>query len=107
MRRGISSLRADRITTAIKALALIAVPIALALVPLSTVEQGPTLCLFHNLTGHSCPGCGMTRSIVALCHGKLGASFAYNKGIIIVAPLLFLLWGKEARNAANALFSRH
>ena len=40
-------LRADRITTAIKALALIAVPIALALVQLSTVEQGPTLCLFH------------------------------------------------------------
>lgn len=105
MRRGISSLRADHTTTAIKAIALIAIPIALALVPLSAVEQGPTLCLYHNLTGHSCPGCGMTRSLVALCHGALGASFAYNKGIIIVAPLLLLLWGNELWIAAKAWIS--
>lgn len=107
MRREISSLRADRITTAIKALALVAVPIALALVPLSTVEQGPTLCLFHNLTGHNCPGCGMTRSLVALFHGDPASSFAYNRGIIIVGPLLVLLWLKEAWNIANAFFERY
>ena len=107
MLRGISSLRADQIATAIKAIALIAVPVALSLVPFSVVEHGPRLCLFHNLTGHDCPGCGMTRSLVALCYGDLASSFAYNRGIIIVGPLLFLLWGKEVANMAKSLFGPH
>lgn len=102
MRRGISSSRADPVTTAIKVMALITVPIALALVPLGLLEQGPTVCVFHNLTGHDCPGCGMTRSLVALLHGDAVLALAYNKGIIIVAPLLLLLWGKQIRVAANA-----
>lgn len=49
----------------------------------------------------------MTRSLVTLCHGDPASSFAYNRGIIIVGPLLFLLWGKEARNMANTFFGRH
>ena len=29
------------------------------------------VCLFHELTGLNCPGCGMTRALYALLHGNL------------------------------------
>src|SRR5471030_1085826 len=28
-----------------------------------------SVCLFHQLTGLNCPGCGMTRALYALLHG--------------------------------------
>ncbi|GIW96205.1 MAG: hypothetical protein KatS3mg110_4246 [Pirellulaceae bacterium] len=30
----------------------------------------PELCGYRILTGHNCPGCGLTRSIVSICHGQ-------------------------------------
>ncbi|HEV7734031.1 MAG TPA: DUF2752 domain-containing protein [Candidatus Binatia bacterium] len=34
----------------------------------------PALCPVHALTGHDCPGCGMTRSLALLAQGHVGAS---------------------------------
>ena len=34
----------------------------------STVLGLPKLCLFRNITGIACPGCGMTRSLIATGH---------------------------------------
>ena len=34
----------------------------------STVLGLPKLCLFRNITGIGCPGCGMTRSLIATAH---------------------------------------
>lgn len=34
----------------------------------STVLGLPKLCLFRNITGIACPGCGMTRSLIATAH---------------------------------------
>jgi len=34
----------------------------------STVLGLPKLCIFRNITGIACPGCGMTRSIIAAGH---------------------------------------
>jgi hypothetical protein len=34
----------------------------------------PSLCPVHALTGHDCPGCGMTRSLVLLAQGQVTAS---------------------------------
>jgi hypothetical protein len=44
-----------------------------------TVASGPVLCPFRRLTGVPCPGCGMTRSFVAVAHGDLGTAFAFNR----------------------------
>lgn len=46
-------------------------------------------CLFHQLTGLYCPGCGGTRSVISLIHGQIVASIRYNPivmyGVIIYA----------------------
>jgi hypothetical protein len=39
----------------------------------------PDTCSFKNLTGLPCPGCGLTRSIVAGLHGDFSASLSYHK----------------------------
>ena len=36
------------------------------------------VCMFHQLTGLNCPGCGGTRSLYALLHGHLQAAFKDN-----------------------------
>lgn len=38
----------------------------------------PTICPFHALTGAPCPGCGLTRAVVCLCHGRFSESLAYH-----------------------------
>ena len=39
----------------------------------------PTLCGSRVLFGVQCPGCGLTRSMVALAHGDFAASLAYHR----------------------------
>ena len=44
----------------------------------------PNVCIFLRTTGLPCPGCGLTRSIVAAAHGNLALSFSYHRlGLLI------------------------
>lgn len=45
-------------------------------------------CLFHELTGLHCPGCGATRAVHQLLHGHLLAAFRYNPLFIIALPFI-------------------
>jgi hypothetical protein len=71
-----------------------AVPVALligACIPLSLVTSGPSFCPFKLMTGLPCPGCGMTRSVVALLHGDVPASaFFHPLGVPFVLAMLAL-----------------
>lgn len=42
------------------------------------INGGGFPCLFHLITGFYCPGCGGTRAIRMLIHGKVMASFCYH-----------------------------
>src|SRR3954465_15376423 len=53
-----------------------------------TLDAGPVLCPFRRLTGLPCPGCGMSRSFVALAHGDISDAFAYNR----LRPLLMAIF---------------
>jgi hypothetical protein len=69
----------------------VATPILVGLfVPIST---GPTLCTFRNLTGYDCPGCGLTRSVVAFLHGDLVGSVRAHPLGAVVFLLFVVLWG--------------
>jgi hypothetical protein len=54
-------------------------------------------CLFHDLTGLHCPGCGGTRCAHALLHGDPAQAAAYNLLAVLGLPYLALL-------AANGLW---
>ena len=58
-------------------------------------------CVFHQMTGLWCPGCGLTRGTHELLHGHLGAALGYNVftpaalAVILAAWLgwLTMAWG--------------
>jgi hypothetical protein len=43
-------------------------------------------CLFHELTGLQCPGCGTTRALHHLLHGDNAGAFRLNAMLFVVAP---------------------
>ncbi len=47
----------------------------------------PEICLARRLWGASCPGCGLTRSMICLARGEVRESFRLNAA----GPMLFLL----------------
>ncbi len=48
----------------------------------------PPTCGMQTTFGLDCPGCGLTRSFIALAHGDLTASLAFNPGGILVFGLV-------------------
>jgi len=62
------------------------------LIPRQRIETGPTLCLISRMTGKTCPGCGMTRALHALLHGRFHDALQWNWRIAVVAPLLALAY---------------
>lgn len=48
----------------------------------------PTQGLFANC---ECPACGMTRAMSSMLHGKFKEAISYNKGILILLPLMIFI----------------
>ena len=63
----------------------------LSIIPFEIIEGGPAICVFKNLLGIECPGCGMTRAFSCIMHGDLIAAVSYNRLVIIVFPLFCLV----------------
>jgi len=49
-------------------------------------------CLFHQLTGLNCPGCGSTRALYALLHGHFQAAWRDN-ALFMVSLAGGAIWG--------------
>ena len=47
-------------------------------------------CPIHALTGLSCPGCGLSRMLVALVKGDPLSAFGYNPFLFVTGPPLLL-----------------
>lgn len=47
-------------------------------------------CLFKQLTGWNCPGCGMQRFLHALLHGRFAEAIGYNYLLALLLPYLLL-----------------
>lgn len=68
---------------AVLALAAAVIVLAVALQPSDAAVSlfgwdVPALCTFRRLTGHPCPGCGLTRSFAFLAHGQVLDAFRMN-----------------------------
>ena len=57
-------------------------------------------CSFRALTGFECPGCGTSRALHCLVHGKMIAAFSYNPILFLAIPtIIVLLFSKKARRS--------
>jgi hypothetical protein len=45
-------------------------------------------CLFHEMTGLYCPGCGSTRALYCLMHGEFREALRNNALVVLALPLL-------------------
>jgi hypothetical protein len=63
----------------------------LSIIPFEFIEGGPTICVFKNLLGIECPGCGMTRAFSRILRGDLIAAVSYNSLVVIVFPIFCLV----------------
>lgn len=52
---------------------------------IESVSQGIYPCLFHVVTGAYCPGCGGTRALLALLHGRVADSIWLNPLVLYMA----------------------
>ncbi|MBC8031970.1 MAG: DUF2752 domain-containing protein [Pyrinomonadaceae bacterium] len=46
------------------------------------------ICLFREMTGFACPGCGSTRGMHALLHGDVLTAFKFNPFMMLALPFL-------------------
>jgi len=60
--------------------------------PKSIIFDGSTICLFKNIFGINCPGCGMTRAIFLVFEGDIITACQLNLGVLVVFPILVALW---------------
>ncbi len=77
---------------------ILVLPILLYLVPIEWLNKQHTICLFKNIFGIDCYGCGITRAVFSSLHLKFETAFAYNKMVVIVFPLLIYIWIKTTRS---------
>ncbi len=47
-------------------------------------------CILHETTGFLCPGCGLTRAMVAVSKGELAAAISYNA--FLIPYVLYVGW---------------
>ncbi|WP_188951533.1 DUF2752 domain-containing protein [Filimonas zeae] len=63
-----------------------------------------TLCLFKNITGNSCYGCGVLRGISACMHLNFEAAYHLNHLNVLSIPLLTFLYFKKLWQTGTAFF---
>lgn len=79
------------------------IPMFFLIIPTSSLERLPSICLIAPLIGKPCPGCGMTRAISSLLHGDPRAAFHFNSNVIIVLPLLSIVYLRTLLRSMNNL----
>jgi hypothetical protein len=86
----------------VKVAGYLLLPLVFWLIPTARIESGPSLCLIRRVFGVPCPGCGMTRALSCLAHGRARRAVAYNNRVVIVAPLLVVAWTRGLRQEWRA-----
>ncbi len=77
-----------------KSTGILLIPVALYIVPLNWLYNQHSICLFKNIAGFDCYGCGMTRAILSAMHFHFVSAFHYNKLFVIILPFLLYIWTK-------------
>jgi len=98
IRRWPSSPSEYRVLLGLQVAALASIVGAALLLPPSAI--GFNTCLSRLIFHADCPGCGLTRSMIAFAHGRLGNSLAFHPAGHLLFSYMVLLLAKRA----SALF---
>lgn len=82
--------------------------LAAMVIPDRRLESAPVFCPFRRATGLPCPTCGLSRSWIALLHGRPRASFSFHPlgPLTVVAALVVLEGAGPAPELTARLRSR-
>jgi len=86
---------------------ILLIPVAMYFVPLEWIKSQHSICLFRNLTGHECWGCGMTRAMFSAIHFKFRDAVNFNRLCPVVIPLLIYIWVKTTVSMLMEAFERY
>lgn len=75
-----------------KLLILVLIPVVLYAIPMESICNGNTICVFTNIFGVECWGCGITRAIFSALHFRFYDAWEYNPLFVVVLPLLIFFW---------------
>jgi hypothetical protein len=78
--------------TKVMGIGMIFIPVALYFVPLDWLNGQHSICLFKNIFGIECWGCGITRATISVIQLDFSRAFHYNRLIVVVFPLLLYVW---------------
>jgi hypothetical protein len=92
MLKGICSLKNRILTDKIKLTGLLLIPVILICIQPEWLSAENSVCIYKNITGHECYGCGMTRAIVSAIHFRFSEAWQFNRLVVLVLPLLFWIW---------------
>jgi len=85
---------------------LLAAVAALCLIPPEVLARGPHLCLWSWLFHlRACPACGSTRALAAFFHGQFAPALAFNRNVIVTAPVLLGLTVLDSLRLARRVFA--
>ena len=82
---------------------LFLLPFISSFLSLDKLEGRHSICLFKNLFGIECYGCGITKAVIASIQLDFIRAFEYNKLIIVVMPLMVYLWINEIVKSVKVL----
>jgi hypothetical protein len=75
-------------------IAIVVAPLPLFFLPIEWLQGEGTLCLFTNVFGVECYGCGITRAVVSAVQLHFREAWEYNRLIVVVFPLLIHIWAR-------------
>lgn len=93
----------------VKIVLLLLLPLLLSLISIDKLDGENSICLFKNIFGRNCYGCGITKSVLSVIQFQFERAYHYNKLIVVVMPLLFYVWVKEIVKTVHFLLetTRH
>jgi hypothetical protein len=79
---------------------LLLLPVLIGCIDYHSTNDHFTFCLFKNVTGRDCYGCGVLRGLSAVLHLNFRMAVQLNKLNIVTIPLLAYLYGRELHKAS-------
>jgi hypothetical protein len=66
-------------------------------------QTGPNLCIWRALLHRDCPGCGLTRGVCFLVHGRIHQAIGFNRLSLVALFLMAVNFAKDTRRTYREL----